>query len=86
MTTDGRTKFGLPWHGQAHILQLWQSGEGDPQDLIHCRQAELISCDKEVQEHGVQGLQEGGPQHSHTHTHTIHSCDCMVYTHEVAMN
>ena len=60
------------WHSQAHVLQLWQSGEGNPQDLVHCRQAELISCDKEVQEHGVQRLQEGGPQHIHSTAYNAH--------------
>jgi len=49
----------MAWHSQAHILQLWESSEGNPEDLVHGRQTELISCNKEVKEHGVQGLHQG---------------------------
>ena len=58
-TTDIHTELSMAWHSQAHILQLWESSEGNPEDLVHGRQTELISCNKEVKEHGVQGLHQG---------------------------
>ena len=53
------TELGMAWHSQAHILQLWESSEGNSEDFVHGRQTELISCNKEVKEHGVQGLHQG---------------------------